>query len=75
MLGSMATIPLPEALQGRPKSGKIDPEQLALYDQYRIEVPFVRVGMPEKRYFRISAQIYNTMADYERLGQGLIRIS
>ena len=59
MIGSMATIPLPERFQHRPKSGKIDPEQLRLYDKFRIEVPFVRID--ERRYFRISTQIYNTI--------------
>jgi len=71
MLGSMATIPLPEELQGRPKSTKIDPEQLRLYDELRIEVPFVRNGIPERRYFRISAQIYNSLAEYECLAQAI----
>jgi len=60
MIGSMATIALPDRIQGRPKSGKIDPEQLWLYDQFGIEVPFFRVGNPDQRHFRISAQIYTT---------------
>ncbi len=71
MLGSMATIPLPERIQGEPKSGKIDPEQLWLYDEFGIEVPFVRLGQPEKRYFRISAQIYNTLEEYRYLADAL----
>jgi isopenicillin-N epimerase len=47
MLGSMATLPLPERLQRVPASGKIDAEQLRLYDEFGIEVPFHRFGSPE----------------------------
>jgi isopenicillin-N epimerase len=71
MLGAMATIPLPRPFQGRPRTGKIDVEQLRLYDEYGIEVPFVRVGRPERRYFRISAQVYNSAAEYEYLAEKL----
>ncbi len=71
MLGAMATLPLPDRFQGRPKSGKIDAEQLRLYDKFRIEVPFVRLKGPPRRYFRISAQLYNSLADYEYLARAL----
>lgn len=71
LLGSMATLPLPEGFQGRPRSGKIDAEQLRLYDQFGIEVPWMRFGRPERRYFRVSAQVYNTLADYEYLVKAL----
>jgi isopenicillin-N epimerase len=73
MIGSMATVPLPAAFQGYPKQGKIDPEQLQLYDQLGIEVPFFRIGNPEHRYFRISAQLYNSLAEYEYLAEALQR--
>jgi isopenicillin-N epimerase len=71
MLGAMATIPLPKKFEGVPPSGKIDAEQLRLYDRFRIEVPFNRAGEPARRYFRISAQLYNTMEEYEFLSQAL----
>ena len=74
MLGSMAAIPLPERFQGVPRSGKIDSEQLRLYDKFGIEVPCFRVGNSEKRFFRISAQIYNSLADYERLADALQKL-
>ena len=74
MLGSMATIPLPERFQSRPRTGKIDREQLELYDRSGIEVPFVRVGMPEKRHLRISAHLYNSLDDYERLAAALQKL-
>jgi isopenicillin-N epimerase len=75
MLGALATIPLCNAFQNRPKSGKIDPEQLRLYDQFRIELPFVRFGEPERRYFRISAQLYNSLAEYDYLAEALPRVA
>lgn len=71
MLGSIAAIPLPERFQGVPRSGKIDPEQLRLYDEFGIEVPFSRIGNPERRFFRISTHIYNTLAECEYLAEAL----
>jgi isopenicillin-N epimerase len=69
MLGAMATLPLPERFLGRPRDGKIDAEQLRLYDEFGIEVPFIRVD--QRRYFRISAQLYNSLAEYEYLAQAM----
>jgi isopenicillin-N epimerase len=74
MLGSMATLPLPELLQGKPKSGRIDSEQLRLYDAFGIEVPFLRIGEPWRRYFRISCQVYNTVQEYRYLADSLRRL-
>lgn len=74
LLGSMATLPLPDRFQGRPRRGKLDPEQVALFDRFGIEVPFVRIGNPERRYFRISAQVYNRLAQYEYLAECFDRI-
>lgn len=71
MLGSMATIPLPERFQGQPAASKIDAEQLRLYDEFGVEVPFFRAGKPARRYLRVSAQIYNSFADYEFLAGAL----
>lgn len=74
MLGAMATIPLPKHFEGKPRTGKIDAEQLRLYDRFRIEVPFIRMGKPERRYFRISAQLYNSIEEYEYLATALERL-
>jgi isopenicillin-N epimerase len=71
MLGAIATIPLPARFQSSPRTGKIDREQLRLYDEFGIEVPFSRIGPKAARCFRISAQIYNTVADYEYLAEAL----
>lgn len=71
LLGSMATVPLPGRLQQRPPTGKIDADQLRLYDEFGIEVPFNRIGQPPARYLRISAQVYNTLADYQKLDRAV----
>ena len=71
MLGSMAAIPLPDRFQGACATGKIDLEQMRLYDHYAIEVPFNRFGGDGRRYFRISAQVYNTKGDYVELAKAL----
>jgi isopenicillin-N epimerase len=71
LLGSMATLPLPERFQGKPRNGRIDAEQLRLYDDFGIEVPFMRFGQPERRHFRVSAQLYNTIEDYDYLARAL----
>jgi isopenicillin-N epimerase len=71
LLGAMATIPLPQRFQSRKASGKIDREQLALYDRFGIEVPFMRFGEPQQRWLRVSAQIYNSPSDYEFLAAAL----
>lgn len=77
MLGSMATLPLPAALQeknsGEPRAviARFDPLQSALLEQHRIEVPVVRWGTPARRGFRISAHAYNSSDEYERLADAL----
>jgi len=77
MLGSLATIPLPDRFQDRPPvaAGKLDADQVDLYDHHHIEVPFMRFGVPARRYLRISAQIYNTPVQYERLGRIVSRLT
>jgi isopenicillin-N epimerase len=71
MLGSMATLPLPERFQNIPKLGRIEIEQKRLYDEFRIEVPLIRRAGSPPRWFRISAQIYNSMEEYEYLASAM----
>ena len=74
MLGAMATLPLPERFQDRPKTAKIDAEQLRLYDEFGIEVPFMRFGQPGRRFLRVSCQLYNTLEEYEYLAEAILRL-
>ena len=63
MLGSMAAVPLPdgdgEALQDRLLFG------------HQIEVPMMPWPQPPKRLLRVSAQLYNTLDEYEKLVRAL----
>ena len=75
MLGSMATLLLPSQFQNAPRAGKIDAEQLRLYDEFGIEVPFNRIGPADTRCLRVSAQIYNSLAEYDYLAEALTELS
>ena len=75
MLASMATLPLPEALQRLPYHGeRFDPLQAELYERTTIEVPIVRWGAPVQRWVRISAQAYNTTGEYRALAEALAKM-
>ncbi|BAU15044.1 isopenicillin-n epimerase [Leptolyngbya sp. NIES-3755] len=63
MIGSLATIPLPD--------GSYIELQDALYEKFNIEVPIVPFPNPPQRLIRISAQLYNTLQQYEYLGKSL----
>ncbi len=71
MLGSMAAVPLPDsdAVTAPPLYG--DPLQDALLFEEKIEVPIVPWPHPGKRVLRVSAQLYNTIDDYQRLAEAL----
>jgi isopenicillin-N epimerase len=77
MLGSMATLPLPDRLQDREPGesraviSRFDPLQSTLLEKHRIEVPLLRWGKPARRWFRISAHAYSSIEDYERLAAAL----
>ena len=64
LLGSMATLPLPPSHEA--SSAKRDP----LYGELvklGFELPVLAWPAPPRRIFRVSAQLYNTIGDYERL--------
>ncbi|MFT7616917.1 MAG: isopenicillin-N epimerase [Planctomycetota bacterium] len=76
MIGSIATIPIG---RDEPKIMKdhfdILPMQRALHDDYGIQVPFHQFPAAPTQWVRISAQAYNSMADYEALAQALGEIN
>jgi isopenicillin-N epimerase len=74
LLGALATVPLPERFQGVGRSGRIDAEQMRLYDEFGIEVPWNRFGEPDRRWFRISAHIYNNLPEYEYLAEAIAQL-
>ena len=71
MLASMAAVPLPDGNESTAPSLYGDPVQDKLLFEYGIEVPIVPWPAPPKRLLRVSAQLYNEIADYERLVNAL----
>jgi isopenicillin-N epimerase len=72
MVGALAAIPLPDGSPEPPLSPLYtDPLQDVLLTRYGIEVPVIPWPAPPKRLLRISAQIYNTPTQYERLAAAL----
>ena len=49
----------------------LDPLQEELLRNHRIEIPVAPWPAPPKRLLRISAQLYNSLPQYERLGAAL----
>ena len=71
MLGSMAALPLPDGQSTTAPALYGDPLQDRLLFEHNIEVPIVPWPGPPKRLIRISAQLYNEEADYEKLANAL----
>jgi isopenicillin-N epimerase len=74
LLGSLAAIPITDASNRRTPSSPLylDPLQDKLLSRYRIEVPIIPWPGPPKRLLRISAQLYNSIPQYERLAEALL---
>ncbi|WP_141620738.1 aminotransferase class V-fold PLP-dependent enzyme [Myxococcus sp. AB036A] len=72
MVGSMATVTLPDGFPEVPQPPLyVDPLHLRLFDEYRIEAQITPWPRPPHRHVRLSAQLYNTPADYQALGDAL----
>lgn len=69
MLGAMATLPLPAALQGRAAAEIHD----ALWERRRVEVPVLEIE--GRLWVRISGQVYNDLADYEALAEAVLALA
>lgn len=63
MIGSLAVVPLPD--------GSDTQLQTALMQQFAIEVPIIPWPAAPHRVLRISAQIYNTLNQYQYLASAL----
>jgi isopenicillin-N epimerase len=72
-IGSLAAIPLPDAAKEQwPRLPfNESPLQDALRTKHNIEVPIIFWPLPPKRVLRISAQLYNSLPQYERLASAL----
>lgn len=77
MIGSMASVDLPQSIRARcdgvgpmPATGSaLDSDSLQdwLWRFRGFEVPIIAWPTPSRRLLRVSAQIYNTIEDYDRL--------
>ncbi|HEU5394814.1 MAG TPA: aminotransferase class V-fold PLP-dependent enzyme, partial [Candidatus Methylomirabilis sp.] len=69
MTGSMVTLSLPEGLGGGKEEAARLRDSLLFEDGIEVQLHAWR----ERLWVRISAQVYNEMADYERLGEAVLR--
>jgi isopenicillin-N epimerase len=72
MLTSMAAVPLPDSNATTAPALYGDPLQDALLFEENIEVPIVPWPRPGKRVLRVSAQLYNSVDEYERLAKAVV---
>ncbi|HAM53903.1 MAG TPA: aminotransferase [Candidatus Rokubacteria bacterium] len=73
MVGALASIILPDGPTTEIGWRRPDPLQRRLYDGWGIEVPVMSWPAAPRRLVRISAQLYNAPADFERLAEALRR--
>jgi len=71
MVGSLAAVPLPDGSAEPASPLQISELQDRLLERFGIEVPIVPWPAPPKRLVRVSAQLYNSVAQYERLAAAL----
>ncbi len=72
-IGSIASVPLPIPRQAEPRLAplNLEPLQERLLARHGIEVPVIPWPAPPNRLLRISAQLYNSLPQYELLAQAL----
>jgi isopenicillin-N epimerase len=71
MLGSLASVSLPDSTTTETGWRVRDPIQGRLFDSWGIEVPIMRWPAAPKRLLRISAQLYNSPEQYAQLADAL----
>lgn len=74
MVGAMAVISLPDADADVVRKGGLPPIQNQLWDRFKIEVPVMPWPDPGNRLIRISAQVYNSLSQYEYLAEALVEL-
>jgi isopenicillin-N epimerase len=75
MVGSMASLPLPDARGDRQTAdGERDPVQEALYRDWAIQVPVIPWPEPGLRLLRLSAQLYNSREQMAYLREALLEV-
>ena len=71
MLGSLASVVLPDGPTAEIGWRRPDPLQRRLFEAWGIEVPVMSWPAPPRRLVRVSAQLYNTGDDFARLADAL----
>ena len=71
LVGAMATVALPSGFPLEPGPLELDPLQERLFDEHHIEVHIKPWPQAPQRHVRVSAQLYNTHAEYQRLAEAL----
>lgn len=76
MIGSIASIPLPDAKSAKPSKSPLylDSLQDKLMRRAGIEVPVIPWPAPPRRVLRISAHLYNSLPQYELLAETLPKV-
>jgi len=74
-IGSLAAIPLLDSTTNAGPQSPFGEHPLhdKLREKYKIEVPVISWPAPPKRVLRISAQLYNTLPQYELLAKALVQ--
>jgi isopenicillin-N epimerase len=72
-IGSLASVPIWDAANAAPSKSPLyqDALQDQLLSEHSIEVPVIPWPAPPKRLLRISAQLYNSLPQYELLAKAL----
>ena len=71
MIGSLASVILPDGARTETGWRVRDPIQGRLFDDWGIELPIMRWPAPPRRLLRISVQLYNAPEQYVRLAEAL----
>jgi isopenicillin-N epimerase len=71
MIGSIASVALPDGPTTDIGWRRPDPIQRRLFEGWGIEVPVMSWPAPPRRLIRISAQLYNSLDQYRRLAAAL----
>ena len=72
MIACISTIRLPGEIPSQEKMHEPDPLHHILSEKYNIQVPVWSWPSPAGRYLRISAQLYNSIEQYEQLAEALV---
>lgn len=69
LLGSMATVALPEELKAHTEFDSADRVNRVLAERFAVEIPVF--DLEEKWYARLSAQVYNELDDYVQFADAI----